>query len=180
MKMIVGLGNPEEKFFKNRHNVGWMFLDTIIHDWQKGSSYLYAEKEIDNEKIIFVKPTTFMNSSGIAVKEASEKYQIIAPFIYVVRDDLDLPFGFLRTKKSKQYGGHNGIKSIMNELNNNRFVQIKFGIGRPDNISVYDYVLSDFTQDEQDKLPVIFQQASELLNHLNDYDKMVSFNGMKI
>ena len=178
MRMIVGLGNPEEKFLKNRHNIGWMFLDTLVqNEWKIGYQSLYQETLINNELVILVKPTTFMNNSGKAVKEIADHYKIISPYIFVARDDLDLPFNTLRVKKSKQHGGHNGIKSIMEELSSNRFTQIKFGIGRPENQDPYDYVLSDFTQEEQTQIPNILQYAKQVINHLDNYERMVQFNG---
>jgi len=173
----VGLGNPEERFLKNRHNVGWMFLDKIAqHDWKEESNYLFQECLFNGELVVLVKPTTYMNSSGEAVKEAADKYKIVSPYIYVVRDDLDLPFGTLRTKKSSYHGGHNGVKSIINELLSDRFVQIKFGIGKPQDQDIYNYVLSDFTEEEQQKLPIIFNYAEQLINCLSSYEDMVKLN----
>lgn len=178
MKLLIGLGNPEEKFFKNRHNVGWMFLDSICQgSWKESFNALYQENIFNDEHAILLKPTTFMNSSGISAKEAADFFSIKNKDVIIIHDDLDLPFSKIRVKKSKNTGGHNGVKSVMTELNANKIVHLKFGIGRPpESMTPYDYVLSDFTESELDKLPNLFKQAKSILDCLDDYDAMVKVN----
>lgn len=174
MRLMIGLGNPEERFFKNRHNVGFMFLDYLNKDWIEGFDSLYQTVR----NTILAKPLTWMNSSGIAAKQLAEHFNISNEDVIIVHDDLDLPFGTLRIKRSKSSGGHNGVKSIMEELNENKLIHVKFGIGRPNGMSPYDYVLSDFTKEELDFLPKLFKKAKSIVN-LKRYEDMAKLSTKK-
>ena len=118
MYIIVGLGNPGRKYAGTRHNIGFMVLDNYLKgsSWQKKFNALYTTEIINNEKVIFVKPETYMNLSGNSVIEFINFYKIEYKNILVIHDDLDLPFGKIRVKTNSSAGGHNGIKSIINRI----------------------------------------------------------------
>ena len=118
MKLIIGLGNPGKEYENTRHNIGFMVLDNYLKDssWQKKYNALYTTEIINNEKVIFVKPETYMNLSGNSVIEFINFYKIENKDILVIHDDLDLPFGKIRVKTNSSAGGHNGIKSIINRI----------------------------------------------------------------
>ena len=172
MKLIIGLGNPEEKYFKNRHNIGFLILDNIYKEF-KTNKKLQAKIHItqkENEKIIIAKPTTFMNNSGEAVSKISSFYKIKPTDILVINDDLDLPFGIMKLKNNSGSAGHNGVKSIIDHLNTKEFTRLRFGIGRPLNpIPPAEYVLQNFTPEEQN---IIQEKITEIENLINDFIKL--------
>ncbi len=151
MKLIVGLGNPGKEYNLTRHNIGFIILDNYLPDvlWKKKFLGLYHECIINDEKVIFLKPQTFMNLSGDSVLECVNYFKIKREDILVIHDDLDLEFGKIRLKKSSSSGGHNGIKSIINSLNTDLFSRFKFGISKNKNNLTKDYVLGDFSKQEQ-------------------------------
>ena len=178
----MGLGNPEEKYVNTRHNLGYRFIDYLAEqyhhiDWDSTQTYKYTKIMIGNEYLILIKGLTGMNSSGQALLQAAHDYKVIAPFIYVVYDDLHLPFGYLRIKKSQSSGGHKGVASIIDAIGT-RFTCIKFGIGSAPTGRLLEYVLGDFTNEEQQQLPLIFDKVKALPEYLHDYPLMVNvFNG---
>ncbi len=143
MKLIVGLGNPGKEYVNTRHNVGFMVLDNYNKElkWQQKGNAMYAEFTRNNEKIIFLKPLTYMNLSGIAVAKFYNYYKLDSKDILVIHDDLDLPEGTYRLKYNSSAGGHNGIKSIIENLNTQEFSHLKIGIGKNNNNDIKDYVL---------------------------------------
>ena len=112
MKLIVGLGNPGKEYEKSRHNVGFIILDSYFNGekWHTKDNYEFLEKNINNEKVIFIKPLTFMNLSGLAVQKVVNFYKIPTEDILIIHDDLDLPEKTVRFKYNSSAGGHNGIK----------------------------------------------------------------------
>lgn len=154
MKLIVGLGNPGKEYDKTRHNVGFMVLDNYLGDvkWKKESDALTYETNIAGEKVIFVKPLTFMNLSGNAVGRISKFYKIEARDILVIHDDLDLPPMVHRFKTDSSAGGHNGIKSIISVLGTKDFAHLKVGIGHNPDLTVVDHVLSKLSKEEINNL----------------------------
>jgi len=130
MFLIVGLGNPGEKYIKTRHNVGFILFDLLNLSFQKDKyANAFISKEVwDGEEVIFLKPETFMNDSGISVSFIKEKYEIENEKIMVIYDDLDLPFGDLRVSFDRGDGGHNGIKSIVSQIGSKSFVRVRVGI----------------------------------------------------
>lgn len=142
MKLIVGLGNPGKEYDNTRHNVGFMVLDNYNKElnWQQKGNAMYAEFTHNNEKIIFLKPLTYMNLSGIAVAKFYHYYKLDSKDILVIHDDLDLNEGTYRLKYNSSAGGHNGIKSIIENLNTQEFSRLKIGIGKNDK-DIKDYVL---------------------------------------
>jgi peptidyl-tRNA hydrolase, PTH1 family len=171
MYLIVGLGNPGKEYELNRHNVGFIVLDSIIskynliQDKDKYNSLVYKGK-IDNENIIAIKPMTFMNESGKAVSAFSNFYKIPADKIIVIYDDIALENGKVRLTVGGSDAGHNGIKSI-NSLITNKYIKIRVGVGHPgDRDFVTKHVLSNFTKDEQDTLNQVSIKITDLFEDL--------------
>ncbi|MGQ3684909.1 MAG: aminoacyl-tRNA hydrolase [Candidatus Loosdrechtia sp.] len=155
MKIIVGLGNPGEKYLKTRHNVGFMVIDQfalqlgIDCNIMKFQSFI-GKGTADNEGILLVKPQTYMNKSGIAVREVVNMYTSSLQDILVVCDDLDLPFGKIRVRRSGGSGGHRGLESIAASLGSKNFPRLRVGIGK--SLVAGDtanYVLSLFSREEE-------------------------------
>lgn len=165
MKLIVGLGNPGKEYENTRHNVGFMVVDHYINDtnWQKKFDGLYQILNIANEKVLFLKPTTFMNNSGISVVQASKYYDIDPSDILVIQDDMDIEFGRHKIKKDSSSGGHNGIKSIIASLNTNSFARLKIGISHDKNKDTINYVLGKFSKEEMNTLNENYKVYNEII-----------------
>ena len=127
MKLIVGLGNPGDEYKNTRHNVGFMAIDHYVGDamWKSKFNGLYCDKVINGEKILFLKPTTYMNLSGNCVVEFVNFYKINSDDILVIQDDLDLPFLKFKLKYKSSCGGHNGMRSIINCLGTDKISRLK-------------------------------------------------------
>ncbi|RAL23176.1 aminoacyl-tRNA hydrolase [Thermoflavimicrobium daqui] len=154
MKFIVGLGNPGTKYQLTRHNIGFWVIDQLSEKWgipvtkEKWKS-LVGEGTVHGEKVILMKPLTFMNLSGEAVRPALDYLKGNIEDLVVIYDDLDLPLGQIRLRLKGSAGGHNGMKSIISHIGTQEFKRIKIGIDRPPvKISVPDYVLSPFSKEE--------------------------------
>ena len=170
MKLIVGLGNPGKEYKNTRHNVGFMVLDYILGDvnWKTKFNGLYYEENIGGDKIIYLKPTTYMNLSGNCVREFVNFYKIDKKDILVIHDDLDLPFLKYRLKYKSSSGGHNGIKSIIQHLGTDNFPRIKVGIGQkphPD-MDLADYVLGRISNDDEVKLAKAIDTAVDTIGYM--------------
>jgi PTH1 family peptidyl-tRNA hydrolase len=154
MLLIVGLGNPGRKYMHTRHNVGFMFLDYLAGE--TGASFNESKWEADFAKtsfwskpLLLAKPTSYMNLSGFPVKRIASFYQIPPERIVVIHDDLDLDVGRLKIVTGRGAGGHNGIKSIIEQLGTREFIRVRVGIGRPpDQMLPASFVLSRFGADE--------------------------------
>lgn len=153
MRLLVGLGNPGPRYSGNRHNIGFMALDAIHRHW-RGSPWRTrfqgeaSEATIGGEKVMLLKPTTFMNESGRAVGEAMHFYKIALADLYVFHDELDLPPAKLRVKTGGGNAGHNGLRSITTHCGN-EYPRVRLGIGHPgDKALVHAYVLNDFAKAE--------------------------------
>ena len=154
-KLIVGLGNPGEKYKKTRHNIGFMLLDKLVEnlslDFKFNANFNaeIAENKENNEKIIFCKPQTFMNNSGQAVSQLASYYKIEAKDILVVHDEIDLPFGEIREAFNSGSAGHKGVQSIIDHLGTKEFKRLRFGIKNEQNqLSTDVFVLKDFSKEE--------------------------------
>lgn len=154
--MIVGLGNPGKEYENTKHNVGWMLLDAIadklgtVAGWKKFGKALVAESRLGAEKLILVKPLTYMNLSGEAVGPLMNWYKIDTGDVMVAHDDMDIPVGTVRIRKKGSAGGHNGIKSLLQHLPDENFARIRIGIGRPlPGWSVVNHVLAVFNEDQR-------------------------------
>ena len=150
MKLVVGLGNPGKEYDKTRHNIGFMVLDDYLGNvkWSTKFNALYYESVINQEKVLFIKPLTYMNNSGNAVGEFVRYFNIDMKDILVIQDDLDLNVGDYKLKCHSSSGGHNGIKSIISSLGNQDFSRLKVGIGSVKKDQVIDYVLGKFSKIE--------------------------------
>ncbi len=154
MHVIVGLGNPGTKYELTRHNVGFLILDLFAkkHNLKFNASkfdYYYSEGLLSSSDFFLIKPTTYMNLSGIAVLDSLNEHQIAYEDLLVIADDVNLSLGQVRLRQSGSDGGHNGIKSIIYHLQNDSFPRLRFGIGNEfDKGEMADFVLSKFDQDE--------------------------------
>lgn len=157
MKLIAGLGNPGKQYEKTRHNVGFDLIDAFAKKHQipldkSKFNGVYGMGTIDGEKVILLKPLTYMNLSGESIKPMLDFYKLENKDLVVVYDDLDMPVGKIRLRMKGSAGGHNGIKSIIQHLSTQNFNRIRIGIDRPEHGSITSYVLGKFTDEENDKM----------------------------
>lgn len=183
MKLIVGLGNPGDKYDKTKHNIGFAVIDELLNRHQidlnkhkfKGD---YAEEFIDMKKVIILKPMTYMNKSGEAVQPILDYFGIPLEELLVIHDDLDLPVGKLRLRQKGSSGGQNGIKDIIKQLGSQEFKRMKLGIGRPyPNQKVVDHVLTPFSKDDQALAQESIERAADAVEYWlsgNSYEKTMS------
>lgn len=166
MKLIVGLGNPGKEYENTRHNVGYMFLDYVTNEadflLNKKFKALQYETKINNERIMFIKPLTFMNNSGISVEKYVNYYKISLNDVLVIQDDLDMAVGTYKLMFNHGDGGHNGIKNIVSSLQSREFLRLKIGISKA-NIDTKDYVLGKFNRSELKLLYNAFDQLNEFV-----------------
>lgn len=161
MKLIVGLGNPENKYNETYHNVGFSFIDKLAKKLNievkkdKCKSFI-GEKKVETinglEKIILAKPQTYMNLSGEAVVALKNKYKLENKNIYIISDDVDLPVGKFRYRECGSAGTHNGLRNIISLLGESDFKRIRIGIGKDDNMDLADYVLSKISKENAEIL----------------------------
>lgn len=166
MKLFVGLGNPGAKYAGNRHNIGFMALDRIAADhgfspWKKGFQGVAAEGRLGGEKVVLLKPETFMNLSGQAVQAAVTFYKLQLADVTVFHDELDLAPGKCRVKQGGGHAGHNGLRSIHQHLGE-AYGRVRLGIGHPGHKdAVAGYVLHDFAKSDQDWLDDLLRGISD-------------------
>ena len=165
MKIVVGLGNPGREYAATRHNLGFMVADELarrLAATERRTRFRSDLVEVidGTQKIILLKPRTYMNLSGSAVREAVNWYKAPLDDLLVVVDDIDLPFGSIRLRARGGSGGHNGLKSIISELGFNTFSRLRIGIGRGPGHARHQ-VLSRFTSDEERVLPAILEAAAD-------------------
>ena len=136
MKLIVGLGNPGKEYERTRHNVGFIVLDQLqaslpeFSSWEENTKFqaFVAGGMVGNEKVILVKPTTYMNLSGEAVSKIGHYYKVPPPDLIVVHDEKDIPLGDVRVEKNRNHAGHNGVRSIIETINTKEFTRVRVGI----------------------------------------------------
>ena len=166
MKVVVGLGNPGERYAKTRHNIGWMTLDRIADraGWAGRARTRDASAVVQGRyrglDLVLAKPLTFMNDSGVAVRKLIARERAPLLEVLVVTDDFSLPFGKMRFREGGSHGGHNGLRSIVEELNTEAFPRLRIGIGEPDGGAV-DHVLSVFRPDERQRLDELLDAAAD-------------------
>lgn len=171
MKLIVGLGNPEERYRATRHNTGFMIVEHYVGEksgvFQHKDKFKadIAELSVDNEKVIVVKPTTYYNLSGEAVRAISDFYKIAPEDILIVHDELALPFGTLRTRYGGSDAGNNGIKSVNDHLGPST-ARLRMGVYNElrDRIDDADFVLSKFTADETGHFSELFKKSVYIID----------------
>ena len=173
--LIVGLGNPGKNYEFTRHNAGFLTLDHIASELDTEinnlkNNALAADVVINNHRCLLVKPQTFMNNSGTAVRDIAKFYKIPPEKIVVIFDDISLPCGKLRIRRKGTDGGHNGIKSIIYHLNSDQFPRIKIGVGAKPNpeYDLADWVLSKFGKDDTEQLKAAITKATEVLPFILD------------
>lgn len=160
MKIIAGLGNPGVEYAKTKHNVGFMFIDALADklgireaDWKDKFDAKVADTRIGTEKVVLVKPQTYMNDSGRSLGPILNWYKLAPEDLIVVHDDMDIPAGTIRIRKKGSAGGHNGIKSILAHVGDEHFARVRIGIGRPlPGWTVVKHVLAGFTEEDQPKI----------------------------
>ncbi|MBP7088367.1 MAG: aminoacyl-tRNA hydrolase [Candidatus Omnitrophica bacterium] len=165
MKIILGLGNPGPRYKNNRHNIGYLILEELAGKRRikfarsiKLSAYL-AEDNLNNEKILLVKPRTFMNNSGICLKKIIKKYKTDIKDVLVVYDDVDLKLGNIRFSQRGSCAGHRGMASVLSVVDTNSINRLRVGIGKPASKDLSDYVLSDFDLSEKSLLNSIIEKS---------------------
>ena len=185
MKCIIGLGNPGKKYANTRHNIGFLIVDELSRRNQVQLSKHkfncdYEMDRINQEKVIYVKPQTFMNLSGEGVRPLLDFYKIALEDTIVIYDDLDLPPGKIRLRKKGGHGGHNGIRSLIEHLGTKEFKRVRVGIGRPTNAQpIVNYVLQPFAKSEADDVEhaiMIAADAIEKWIETSFNDAMNQFN----
>ncbi len=167
IKLVVGLGNPGREYERTRHNVGFMVIDEIlrrlkIRDYREEAlSHVYRTRMAGRE-IIFAKPQTYMNNSGLAIINLFDEYKVEPEEMLVVYDDIDLPLGMTRLRLTGSSGGHRGVESIIRNIKTERFPRLKVGIGRPKRKEdVSHYVLSPFSKEEEEIIKIAIRKAAE-------------------
>lgn len=171
MWLIVGLGNPGEKYTATRHNIGFVVVDELMrkHSFSEPTDKFKGKLStgtIEGEKVAVLKPQTYMNLSGESVRAAMDFYKLEPSQIIVIHDEIDLPFGEIRAKKGGGSAGHNGLKSITKHLGTPDYIRIRFGVSHPRElglkIDVSDYVLGKFTASEQAELEPLVEKTLTL------------------
>ncbi|MBR5614171.1 MAG: aminoacyl-tRNA hydrolase [Clostridia bacterium] len=183
MYIIAGLGNPGRKYVNTRHNMGFDALDAVAAKYDiavKKSKFnaLYGEGTIEGERVVLVKPQTFMNLSGDAIREFKAWHKVEDSQIIIIYDDVSLPVGKMRIRSKGSAGGHNGMKSIICNLNTDVFPRIKIGVGSPQNpdYDLADYVLGRFSKAEVKELIPMAIKAAEAVGEIikNGVEKAMS------
>ena len=167
MKLIIGLGNPGPEYLNSRHNLGFMVLDSLhahykFENWKSKFDGIYASKHFGSEKIILVKPQTYMNLSGFCVAKFMQFFKVDDVDIFVIYDDIDLGFGNKKLKQGGGDAGHKGVRSISQHLGTKNFNRIRIGIGRPkEKKDVSSFVLSNFSTTEIDSAQTLIKNLCE-------------------
>ena len=188
MRIIFGIGNPGSRYHYNRHNAGFLLTDyfaklnSLEFKFSK-FEYQYSGGEIDNNPYALIKPSTYVNLSGVALKQCCEFYKVDAENVLVLVDDINLPNAEVRIRKSGSDGGHNGLKSIIYHMDTDAFPRLRIGIGN--NFSegfLPDYVLSNFSESELSQLTKSFELSTQLIENfiIGGYEKMLfTFSQLK-
>lgn len=167
MYLIIGLGNPEEEYSKTRHNMGFNAINKIAEKYEiemKKTKFngIYGSGNIEGEKVMLIKPQTYMNLSGKCVKEFLDFYKIEKEKMIIIYDDMDVEPGKIKIRKQGSAGSHNGMKSIISEIQTQEFPRIRIGIGRPihENDKI-NYVIGNIPEEEMEKLEKGIEKAKE-------------------
>ncbi len=168
MYLVAGLGNPGNEYLLNRHNAGFLFLDYLVEKYnlnpfKVNTNYSYTFLSLE-EKVVLIKPLTYMNLSGFAIINALAFFKIEIDNLLVIYDETAIPFGNIRIREKGSDAGHNGIKNIIQNLGTTQFKRIRIGIGNSSDLTMRDYVLSDFSKEELEILKnKIFLNVEESL-----------------
>ena len=187
MKIIVGLGNPEEKYAKTFHNMGWMAAGDLANNLgakfkKRECEALCAETYVGGEKVIIARPLTYMNCSGRAVKQLLAKHKATPADLVVIYDDYDIPQGHVRIRPSGSAGTHNGMRSVIAEIGSSEFVRIRIGIRDPEvSVPIINYVLSNVRPEDYELFISACGRAADAALALIKGEKcenvMTKFNG---
>jgi len=165
--LMAALGNPGFKYAFTRHNIAWQLLEYLSFfddlDWQHRFKGEYAVSSLAGQKLLLIKPQTFMNLSGQSVAEAARFHKLTMDQILVIHDDLELDFGVVGLKKDGGLAGHNGLRSLSTSLGSRDFYRFRLGISRPVHPDITSYVLGEFSDAEQVLLPGYLQAAASML-----------------
>jgi PTH1 family peptidyl-tRNA hydrolase len=180
MRVVVGLGNPGREYAATRHNVGFMVADRLIRRATGAGNRRrfrsdVTEGTLANERVVIVKPQTYMNLSGHAVREAASWFHLPVQSILIVYDDLDLPFGTLRLRSSGSGGGHNGLRSVIEQMGTTEVPRLRVGIGRGRSPAI-SQVLSRFTPDEAQAMESIIDNAADAVQCWLQHDLAACMN----
>ncbi len=170
VKLFVGLGNPDQKYALNRHNVGFMCLDRLVElyemSWQnkKDLKSHFAQIDLSGTRMFLIKPQTYVNLSGEAVLKAMKFYKLLLEDVYIIHDEIRLPFGTIEVFLGQENFGHNGLKSIQNSTAG-KLQLIRVGIGpkKPEQIDLTDFVLADFTKKQLESLPSVTKEVCSII-----------------
>lgn len=179
VKVIVGLGNPGKDYQKTRHNVGFMVIDEIIKKLNLSTKKIkfnsvYTETIINSEKVLLVKPQTFMNNSGVAVRDIINFFKVDPKDLIVIYDDIDIGFSDVRIRKKGSSGSHNGMKSIIYQIQSDDFPRIRIGVGKKhEEEDLANFVLTNFSKDEFKDIEIAIKYAAE--GALSIVDKGIDF-----
>lgn len=189
MKLIVGLGNPGPRYADSRHNVGFMVVDALAARWnvaadvyEKDYEALLGSAQRGSEKVLLLKPQTYMNLSGRSVSAAWRFYKMAHEDVLVIYDDLDLPLGKLRVRASGSAGGHNGMSDVIRCLSSDKIARVRVGIGRVHSAAAVDHVLGSFRPDERETMRDAVANAAQaaecwltrgLVAAMNEFNKRI-------
>lgn len=187
MILVVGLGNPGKQYEQTRHNIGFDVIDYMANKYnidvnREKFKGVLGEGFIENEKVILLKPLTYMNLSGESIRELANFYKLEDDEIIVVYDDISLDIGRLRIREKGSAGGHNGIKSIIQNLGGDKFPRVKVGVGQPKD-NLVNHVLGKFSKEDREKMEKVIPIASDAIVEIikNDAkESMNKFNGVNI
>lgn len=189
--LVAGLGNPGKKYFRNRHNAGWLVLSALAkryntelkNHWGK---YFYFERKLFGKNVLFIQPAMYMNCSGEVIEPLMRKYKLPAENLLIICDEYNFPTGKIHLKLGGSSGGHNGVESIIDYLDSSNFYRLRCGIGK--NFSdggMVDYVLEDFPENETEIRDKMFQKACDAIEYcfkagfkraMSDVNSEVLFN----
>ena len=183
MKLVVGLGNPGDKYLNTRHNIGFSVIKRLVEIYKIDLTYkqkyksLLGVETIYGSRIIFAMPQTYMNLSGTAIYEITAFFKILAADMIVIHDDIDINLGKIKIKYGSSSGGHNGIKNIIEYLKTENFNRIRIGIGpKPDLLNLNDYVLGKFNNDEQILIGESINKTCEAVDFILKYGVAIAMN----
>ncbi len=181
---VVGLGNPGKQYAKTRHNVGFMVVEALAENHQQAfragkGDYLISEAfriAPSGEELVLIKPLTYMNNSGQAVRHVRDYYKLAIEQFLIISDDFQLPFGKLRLRAQGSEGGHNGLRSIITHLGAQNFARLRLGIGEVTAANNADYVLSTFSKAEAEPLAEMIQRACDAVLDVATYGVSYAMN----
>jgi len=181
--LVVGLGNPGREYTHNRHNIGFMVVDEIarrarVDGFRVKFGAEVVSGEVAGQKVVLLKPMEFMNVSGRALQRTAAFYQVEPKQIVVVHDEIDLPLGTVRIKNGGGHAGHNGLRSIVQELGSSDFVRVRCGVGRPGGRAgnVVGHVLGDFGKSEKTEADIMIQEGADAVTDVIARGPLLAMN----